>query len=187
MDSQARDSLRFLLPVMLAQRLEGLSPQFGKTVFMKLVYLLQEVYKVPLGYRFTLYTYGPYSTEVPADLDRAKIRGLVSVDYVEADAGFKITPGPRDYGANGVDEAFASYESQLGKLVETFGRFRAKDLELRTTIVYVWKMMDTSEESVASEVVKVVHQLKPHFSEKDIRAATDELKRNSIIGFGVKY
>ena len=54
MDSPVRDSLRSLLPSVLARELGERSPQLGKTTFMKQAYLLREVYKVPLGYRFTL-------------------------------------------------------------------------------------------------------------------------------------
>ena len=66
----------------LSFRLEEVSPQFGKTVLMKLLYLLQEVYKAPLGYRFSFYTYGPYSPEVIQDLDYTRVRGGVNVAYV---------------------------------------------------------------------------------------------------------
>ena len=75
------NELRQQLPLELAIRLEGTSPQFGKTAFMKMAYLLQELYEVPLGYRFSLYTYGPYSAEVLADLEYAKLRKRVEVEY----------------------------------------------------------------------------------------------------------
>ena len=52
----------------LALRLKGVSRQFGKTALQKLFYILQEVYRVPLGYDYTLYNYGPYSEELADDL-----------------------------------------------------------------------------------------------------------------------
>ena len=55
---------RHALIVELSKRLEGVSPQFGKTALMKLLYLLQEAYGVSTGYRYSFYTYGPYSQEV---------------------------------------------------------------------------------------------------------------------------
>jgi len=39
----------------LALKLKGVSPQFGKTVLQKLVYILQEIYRVPCGYDYILY------------------------------------------------------------------------------------------------------------------------------------
>ena len=69
MQQEVRENeLRQQLPLELAGRLEGQSPQFGKTAFMKMAYLLQELYGVPLGYRFSLYTYGPYSSGSPSGL-----------------------------------------------------------------------------------------------------------------------
>ena len=123
MDSPVRDSLRSLLPSVLHRELGELSPQFEKTVFMKQAYLLQEVYKVPLGYRFTLYAYGPYSPEVLADLDRAKFRGLVDIDYVEDDGEFSIKPVFGVVETGEVGEVSARYQCETGKLVETFGSF----------------------------------------------------------------
>ena len=41
----------------------------GKTAIMKFMFMLQQVYKVPLGYDFKIYTYGPYSSEVMDDMD----------------------------------------------------------------------------------------------------------------------
>ncbi len=178
MDNHLTESLRLSLPSVLAENLNGQSPQFGKTVFMKLAYLLQEVYKVPLEYRFTLYTYGPYSTEVLADLDRAKLRGWVNVNFVDNDGGFRITPGSRASGTAGTDEVLSNYQCQINQLVETFGQFRAKDLELRTTIIYVSNMMEVSDKSATDEVAKAVHQLKPHFSESEIQKAANELACN---------
>ena len=181
MDNHIAESLRPSLSSLLAEQLHGCSPQFGKTVFMKLAYLLQEVYKVPLGYRFTLYTYGPYSTEVLADLDTARLRGWVSVDFSDEYGGFRITPGPKAGQTTKEREAFADYQGQISALINTFGRLRAKELELRTTITYVSHMMESSDESATSRVPGIVRQLKPHFSELEIEKAAEELKRNGVI------
>ena len=43
----------------------------GRTALMKFCYLLQTVRQVPLGYRFTLYSYGPFDSDVLSDLGTA--------------------------------------------------------------------------------------------------------------------
>ena len=53
----------------LATKLDGVSPQFGRTVLQKLVYLLHVLYGVNPGYDFELYTYGPFSSQLLSDLD----------------------------------------------------------------------------------------------------------------------
>ena len=172
---------RTALPQLLARKLEGKSPQFGKTVFVKLAYLLQEVYKVPLGYRFSLYTYGPYSAEVLADLDRARFRGQVKVDYIGEDAGFAITQG-LGVGDLGSDlEPLMAYEDAIDRLVESFGHYNARNLELRTTIAYLWNMLGISDETSADKLVEEVLQLKPQFNEMEIKNALRELISRGLL------
>ena len=176
--------MRQELPLQLALRLEGKSPQFGKTVFMKLAYLLQELYEVPLGYRFSLYTYGPYSPEVLADLEYAKLRKQVEVEYSgDPQRGFMITPCEKAVGSNGQNELIAKYEDQLSKLVDNFGAYNAKDLELRTTSVFLWKRIRLKCQEDVNSVVETVRHLKPHFSEVTIRSAIDGLIKDEVIQY----
>ena len=175
-NARTRDSLRRILPTLLATRLEERNPQFGKTVFMKLTYLLQEVYKLPLGYRFTLYTYGPYASEVLSDLDRSDLRGGVEVTYEEDELGFRIKAGPRaEHILAEYAEIASPYETDIYDLVGKFGHLRAKDLELRTTVVYVWGMTGAPDETSIDDVANLVKELKPHFQDSEIQAAIRDL------------
>ena len=183
MVNREREILRKLLPSELAKACEERSPQFGKTAFMKLAYILQEVYGVPLGYRFTLYTYGPYCSEVLADLDRAQLQGRVDIRYEDDAPGFRISPGSQSNERVRDGEVFDSYREQIELVVSTFGGFSARELELRTTITYLWNAIQETEGSVSDDdiVVKAVKQLKPHFRTAEIHAATIELKRNQAV------
>lgn len=62
---------RFRLSVLstLVRRSPG---KLDQSAIMFLVYLLQTAKKVPLGYRFSLYTYGPYDPTVLSDLSQAE-------------------------------------------------------------------------------------------------------------------
>lgn len=175
--------IRTTLPLLLARKLEGKSPQFGKTVFVKLAYLLQEVYKVPLGYRFSLYTYGPYSSEVLADLDRARFRGQVKVDYIGEDAGFAITEGLSIGDLGSGIKPLMAYEDAIDRMVESFGHYNARNLELRTTIAYLWNMLEVSDETSADKLVDEVLQLKPQFNEVEIKKAIGEFKSGGILPY----
>src|SRR5688572_11107025 len=66
--------------------------RLGKTSLLKLIYLLQEVYGVNLGYRFSLYTYGPYTASVMSDIDYMDGTGILSVEY-NGDIGYSIKAG----------------------------------------------------------------------------------------------
>src|SRR5262249_27965292 len=70
--------------------------QLGRTALMKLTYFLQELEGLRLGFHFTLYTYGPFQSEVLSDLATA-----ISLEYVQEEVvlyprgyGYRITPGP---------------------------------------------------------------------------------------------
>ena len=178
------NELRQQLPLELAGRLDGKSPQFGKTAFMKMAYLLQELYEVPLGYRFSLYTYGPYSAEVLADLEYAKLRKRVEVEYLgDPQGGYRITPGEFASESNWQTEPIAKYSDALNEMVDHFGSFNARELELRTTSIFLWRRIRPWKAEDADILIETVQQLKPHFSEMAIRSAIDDLINEGVIQY----
>ena len=48
----------------IARLAEKAPPNFGRTALMKFCYFLQSLRGVPLSYRFTLYSYGPFDSDV---------------------------------------------------------------------------------------------------------------------------
>ena len=97
--------------------------------------------------------------------------------------GFQISPGPqvsqvRDVGS----QLLANFDSNLGMLVSSFGHFRAKGLELRTTIVYLWKNMDPKVFSGRTMLLGFIRQLKPHFSSTEVEDVIVELQELNVIG-----
>src|SRR5438477_5059079 len=67
----------------------------GRTALMKFSYFLQTVRGVPLGYRFTLYSYGPFDSNVLSDLSTTENLGAVqsSLTYYPGGYGYQITRG----------------------------------------------------------------------------------------------
>src|ERR1035441_6613129 len=65
---------------------------FGRTALMKLCYFLQVLKGVPLGYRFTLYSYGPFDSNVLSDLGTAESLGALksSIEYYSGGYGYRI-------------------------------------------------------------------------------------------------
>ena len=185
MQQETRENeLRQQLPLELASRLEGQSQQFGKTAFSKMAYLLQELYEVPLGYRFSLYTYGPYSPEVLADLEYANLRKQVDIEYLgDPQGGFRITPSKVVGRPNFQNESMAKYSQSLDDLVEHFGSFNTRELELRTTSIFLWKRIRPTKLEDLSTLFETVRQLKPHLSNMAIRSAINDLVNNGIIQY----
>src|SRR5271170_4817700 len=76
--------------------------RLGRTAIMKLCFFLQESRGVPLGYQFSLYSYGPFDSDVLADIATAERLNVLksSVVYYPSGTGYEYTLGP---GADSLD------------------------------------------------------------------------------------
>lgn len=170
---------RYALIAELAQRLEGKSAQFGKTSLQKMVYLLQELNDVSTNYQFSLYTHGPFTAQLLGDLDLVEAFGAVKVQYVLSGyGGYQISPGSewkaiRDKAAQFLDEK----KDAIDRVVNEFGGFSAKELELRSTIVYLDREIKRSRKSLdRGGFIRLVKKIKPRFTEETIGEALGELE-----------
>lgn len=161
--------------VEIAARRHATGARVGKTALQKLLYILQYGYGTQLGYRFDLYTYGPYSSEVMGDIDYANATDLLSVQY-DGDKGYSISLGAE---ASQIDELRenirAESEDKLTLLLDRFGNLRAADLELRATILYVIKDRKTGEDD-DDEIARITRGLKPKFSDEEVRAGIMDIR-----------
>jgi len=164
----------------LTRRLKDVSPQFGKTALQKMVFLLQEVYKVDVGYSFGFHTFGPFAGELLGDLDFAERMGAVQVKSVEGayGNGYLIEPGESIGEIVARAEPFLTQHSKaLGALVGEFGAKTAKELELLTTIIYLNKEIMWDEKKMTrTEAVGKIRELKPKFTERDVLRGMSELE-----------
>jgi uncharacterized protein YwgA len=170
---------RYALIVELAQRLQTKRSQFGKTALQKLIYLLQEVYGVKFGYNFKLYTYGPFTSQVLQDLDQVDSLSGVDVTSVPSDlGGYRIEPGKNAAPIKEKESRFiAEHESKFEKLINDYGAYSAKELELRATAVYVSREMQRDGIKVTVEALtQMVHDIKLYFPREDIQSVVEELK-----------
>jgi uncharacterized protein YwgA len=175
---------RLAVIVELSQRLQGISPQFGKMALQKMIFLLQEVYKVNCGYEYSLYIYGPYCAEVFNDLDLAVLINAVKVSPVR-EHGFAIEPGESS-ASQGVKQKASAFLSNNGKtieqLVERFGNLNAKELELQSTIVYVDRDCIRNGENISKkDFIDLIKEIKPKFAVSKIEAVYDELSSARFI------
>jgi uncharacterized protein YwgA len=172
---------RYALIPELAGRLSGISPQFGKTVLQKIVFLLQEVYNVDCGYDFTLYSYGPFDSRLLGDLDLVESWGCVKVESADSFmGGYRILPNGeaakiRGKAADFLDSAATRFA--IDALINDYGAKSARDLELRATLIYVCKDLQRRDKLPPSrgELYRIAHEIKPKFSETDMNSAIEEL------------
>lgn len=168
---------RYALIAELAQRFERNAIMLGKTSLQKMIFLLQRAFKIDCEYAYTLYNYGPYCPDVARDLDIVEgFRGVL-VRYNPSYGGYDIQPGAANEELRKRGGEFLQQVSgALEKLIADYGRSSTKDLELRSTIVYMVKPERNDEELVGR-----VHEVKPHFSLEQISAALQELKERQYL------
>lgn len=158
----------------------------GKTAMMKFIFLLQQVYKMPLGYDFEIYTYGPYASEVMSDINLAENRDYLDIkeqNYHNGIYGYSINPTKKTHQAiSALDINFLEqYEPAIEEIITLFGDKTAKELELLTTIVYMYSLYQSNKWKISmAEIANNVHQIKPHFSLAEITTEYKDLKKIKI-------
>lgn len=175
---------RYALIAELAQRLESTSRQFGKTSLQKMIYLLQELNEVPTNYQFSLYTHGPFTAQLLGDLDLVEALGAVKVQYVVSGyGGYQISPGSEWKVIRDKDAQFLKENKDaIDRVVDEFGAFSAKDLELRSTIVYLDRDVKRSKKDLDRDnFIGLVKNVKPRFTEDAIAQALEELEKNNYV------
>ncbi len=168
---------RYALIAEIVQRFHQTNHRLGKTALQKMIFLLQRTFKVDVPYKYTLYTYGPYCSDVARDLDLIERFGGAQVLYDSGVGGYEIQPGPAN---QEMRERFNDFldtiAPQLDALVSGFGGFNAKELELRSTIIYLAKPGLSRE-----ELIQQVHDVKPHFTLQTITNALRELESTGYV------
>lgn len=175
---------KYALIAELAQRLQTQPSQFGKTSLQKMIYLLQELKGVPIGYQFCLYTHGPFAAQILGDLDLVEALGAVKVQYVISGfGGYQISPGNECESIRcKASEFLKENKETIDEVVNQFGKYSAKELELRSTIVYLDRDVKRSNKNLNRDsFIRLVKKIKPRFNEGTIAKALDELENKDYV------
>lgn len=161
----------------IARELGGPNRKLGKKALQKLVHLIQELGGVDVGYRFSFYTYGPYSIGLAGDLDVVAALKAVEVTYNSTDNYYLIAPGSEnermiEKGMNSLEQNRAAIE----QVVKTFSGRLAKDLELVSTIAYLRRHAPKEEYNDSEKLAKRVKALKPKYSEEEVAKAIEDVR-----------
>jgi uncharacterized protein len=155
--------------------------QFGRTVLMKLCYFLQEAKNVPLGYHFSLYTYGPFDSDVLADLQMAEELKILDAELVQYPGGYGYLIGP------GADEAkvrtqakdfLDAHKDQIDWAIGLFADQKPSTLELSSTIVFISKEKPATSDGT---LVALVRSVKPHFSVSEVESQIVLLRNHNLL------
>ena len=174
---------QYALVVLLAEKMEEKKQWFGKTALQKFIFLLQTIYHVPCGYQFSLYIHGPFCSDLMADLDYVNSLQGVSINFDSTANGYKISPGKAgEILKNKAEDFLTKYLGQINDMIEDFGSMRTRDLELRSTAVYIDRDIRESDRNLSrKEFIQEIKSIKPHFSEAEIECALTELENKGFI------
>jgi hypothetical protein len=114
------------------------------------------------------------------DLDQVDALGGVAVNSViSGKGGYNIVPGPENESVQKNATTFLTRNSEkINKLINEFGGFSAKELELRSTIHYVYK---ENKKITNEDLIKTVKEIKPKFSAEEISFSIKELIEKGLI------
>jgi hypothetical protein len=169
------EARRAALVAELVRKLRARESWAGETHVQKTSYFLQELLGVPLGLRFTLYKYGPFSFELRDLL--TQMRGL---DQLE------VEPQPRPYGpklaiGEGADQlrtrfpkTLSRYDDALELVVRETGTLGVASLERLATALMVTKEQPDAGSGARALTLT---EYKPHISMEQARAAVAEVDR----------
>jgi len=175
------DQARIAVITQLAEK----SGHLGRTALMKYCYFLQTLKRVPLGYAFSLYSYGPFDSNVLSDLDTAEALGAVKTHpvYYAGGYGYQIEAGQKAETAKRWGSEFLdTYGDRIDWVLAQFGSLNAAQLELASTIVYSDREAAKRFEKLSvEELARRVNDVKPHFSLSQIVNLTTDLRGRKLL------
>jgi len=129
--------------------------QIGKTFLQKIFYCLQRENIVDLSY--TLYHYGPYSTELSRELNLAENMKYLSIEWKDNKGYFIKTT---NYSKQLEDFISNDEKKLIDELVKKYVDFSAVDISILTTAFYLKDEYGIKSKNVA----QTVNQLKPEYN-----------------------
>jgi hypothetical protein len=177
---------RFAQRILLIAALVAKAPTgFGRTALMKCLYFLQTVRGVPLGYHFQLYTYGPFDSDVLNDLSFAERLGAVKGELLHFSGGHRYELGPGASAESMIERTrgfLDHYQADIDWVMEVFGSRSALDPENASTLVFTDRSVAERGDRISfGELVRKVHEVKPHLARHAIEQEARSLKEQGLI------
>ena len=134
--------------------------QVGKTIIQKMIFLL--VANGTFKFHYSMFHYGPFSSEVAGELDYAENLHLVNIAW-EDNKGYFISPGEN---INTFEHLLGETEKEkIDQAVKDYGTLSAVDISILATSIFLKTRFNTPEE----ELPGVIQSIKPKYSIEYIR------------------
>lgn len=160
--------------------------ELGRNRLMRLVYLLQTLGQVPLGYRFQLCFRGVYAPQVLGDVSAAESWEALQEGYHEQGKSvgvYKIVLGNKAQNLlNSEREVVLRYDSDIRWVADEFRDY--SDLEMEIIVLIVWidrEFVRQQREATLSDVVATAHNLRPHYDIRLIRELAKRMYQKSLL------
>jgi len=154
--------------------------RLGRTAIMKLCFFLQESRGVPLGYQFSIYSYGPFDSDVLADLSTAERMNVLksNIVFYPSGTGYEYSLGS-DTSVREIASPFLTEnQANIQWVVNSFGHRTAGDLELLSTTLFVAKFNNPKD---VNELIDKVALVKPHFTREQINKGFQDLVNLNVL------
>lgn len=167
---------RMALLLRLMELLRDKGSWCGATHIQKSAYFAQDLTKVPFGYDFVIYKYGPFSSSL-----RDELSGMLALLVAELEVHDMFRSPKYRIGRRGrtLMEAFGEcieeYENQLRFVSDKIGHMKIKELEQVGTALFVTREME-SEASAGARCDRLRHR-KPHIARRDAKTAIEGVDR----------
>ncbi len=145
----------------------------GETMVQKSVFFLQELLKVPLGFDFQLYIYGPFSFELQRHVASMMADDMIAIRPSEY--GSRFEPGDQvAYLEKHSANTITAHRDAVHSVVQHLAGRGVKQLERLATALYF--TVTTDDASVEGRAAKI-REVKPHITGDEARKAVDEVDR----------
>lgn len=173
---------RSAIIISLIEELRKRGSWCGETHVQKAAFLLQEIFKINLGFRFILYKHGPFSFNLRYETRAMQADRFISLDPtppygVSLAIEKKGTELEEDFG-----EFLINHNSQIEFIADCIGDMGVANLERLSTALYVTNAQQGKDVETRSKCMK---ELKPHINLKEARSfinsIDDMMKKSKLI------
>ena len=157
----------------LAERMADKGSWSGETHIQKATYFLQELLKVPTGFDFILYKYGPFSFDLRDELTGMRADGFIDLAPQAHPYGPSLVPTKL---SKKIRERFPKTlrrcRQQLQFVADQLSAEGVVGLERLATALLV-TLEGRAEDATVDARARWIHELKPHVGIEDARKSVE--------------
>ena len=149
----------------------------GETHIQKATFFLQELAKVPLGFTFIMYKYGPFSFDLRQELTAMRADQLARIEMKSNQCPALLPSDLYPRLRQLYPKELNKYSRQVSFIASRIGDRNVTELEKLGTALFV--KINSSSSANLKELIPRFCELKPHLSPADARQAFVEVDKIS--------